>query len=157
MPEGDCDVLLDRAARDTEFGRDVGMGYPVDAVAPEHPHGPFRWAGQGRRQSVEAVTAGNRVKSGGSVVDRFRADDRRRRIDIAGIAALATTVRTDAIEHDVHADAVQIRERVRDRSGRVSRRRLRGMKPDLLHDVFGFRDAARTSGEEPDELGTIGR
>ncbi|KQN29639.1 hypothetical protein ASE88_12205 [Sphingomonas sp. Leaf38] len=31
------------------------------------------------------------------------------------------------------------------------------MQPDLLHDVFGVRDAARPPGEEPDELQAMRR
>lgn len=58
------------------------------------------------------------------------------------------TVRADPVKHDVHADPVQIRERIGNRSGRS----LGNMQPDFLHHILGLRDAAGPPGEEPHEL-----
>lgn len=109
MSEGDGDVFFDSASRDTEFGGNVGVGHAVDTMAAEYAHRSLGGAGQRSGQPIEPLAAGDRVECGGRIVDRLHTDDRRRRVDIANVATLTTAIRTDTVEHDVHADAVQIR------------------------------------------------
>ena len=116
MPKCDRDMLFDRTARDTELGGDVRMGYAVDPVASEHAHRTFGRSRQRGREAVDPFPPDDRIECGRRVVDRLGTDDRSRRIDIPGVPALATTVRADSVEHDVHADPVQIGEWIGDRS-----------------------------------------
>ena len=109
MSESDGDVFFDSASRDAEFGGDVGMGHAVYTVATKDAHRTLGRAGQRSGQPIEPLATGDRVESGGRIVDRLHTDDRRRRVDIANVATLTTAIRTDTVEHDVHADAVQIR------------------------------------------------
>lgn len=157
MPKCHRNMLFHGAPRYTKLGRDLGMRYTIDPVSAEHAHRTLGRSGEQRGQALEMFSPRDRIECGRRIIDRLDANDHGVRLDISRIPTLATPGRANPVKHDVHADPVQVGQRVGDRAGRHMLGRLADVKPDFLHDVLGLRNATGSTGEESNELRTMRR